>query len=120
MEVPSPSLAQVAMELHSNIPTLPSTKILHPIPIDVPTPTPTEVSAPLLAKVLVPPSIQAPSPPVHKVSTPPFTKVHAIFTIMDVCKKTKESSKTLLQKSSKSIMQIMKDVKLQQLYVYLW
>jgi hypothetical protein len=41
LEVSSPSLAQVVMEPHSNIPTLPSTKILYPVPIDVPTPTPT-------------------------------------------------------------------------------
>ncbi len=39
---------------------------------------------------------------------------------MDVCREVKESSKTLLQKSSKSIMQVTKDVKLQQLYVLLW
>jgi hypothetical protein len=57
LEVPSPSLAQVAMELHNNILVLPSTKILYPIPIDVPTATPTKVLEPLLAKILVPPSI---------------------------------------------------------------
>jgi len=114
LKVPSPSLAQVAMEPHSNIPTLPFAKILHLVPIDVPTPTRTKVSKPLLAKVLVPPFVQALVPPIHKVST----KVSPIFTIMDVCREAKESSKTLLQKSSKSINQ--EDVKLQQLYVSLW
>jgi hypothetical protein len=44
LEMPSPSLAQVAMESHSNIPTLPSTKILDLALIDVPTPTRTKVS----------------------------------------------------------------------------
>jgi len=57
LEVPSPSLAQVAMEPHNNILALPSTKILYLVPIDVPTLTPTEVSKPLLAKVLVPPCV---------------------------------------------------------------
>jgi len=119
LEVPNPSLTQVAMEPHSNIPTLPSTKILYPIPIDVPTPTPIEVSEPLLVEVLVPPSIQALAPPIHKVSTPSSIEVPLISTIMDVCKEAKESSKTLLQKSCKSIMQVKKDVKPQQLYVSL-
>jgi hypothetical protein len=114
--MPNPSLAQVAMEPHSNIPTLPSAKILYLIPIDVPTPTPIEVSKPLLVEVLVPPSIQAPTPPIHKVSTPSSIEMPPISTIMDVCRKAKESSKTLLQKSSKSITQVKKDVELQQLY----
>jgi len=74
----------------------------------------------LLAEVLIPPSVQAPAPPIHKVSTPPSTKVPPISTIMDVCREPKESSKTLLQKSSKSITRVKKDVKLQQLYVSLW
>jgi len=56
--MPSPSLAQMAMELHSNIPMLPFAKILYLVLIDVPTPTPTKVSKPLLAKVLVAPSIE--------------------------------------------------------------
>jgi hypothetical protein len=116
LEVPSPSLAQMAMEPHSNIPTPPSAKILHLVPIDVPTPTPIEVSKPQLVEVLVQPSIQAPAVPIHKI----FTKVPPIFTIVDVCREVKESSKTLPQKSSKSIMQVNKDVKLQQLYVSLW
>jgi hypothetical protein len=53
LEVPSPSLAQVAMEFHRNILALPSTKIL----FDLPTPTPIEVLEPLLIEVLVPPSL---------------------------------------------------------------
>jgi len=56
-EMPSPSLAQVAMELHSNILMLPSTIISYLVLIDVPTPTPIEVSKPLLVEILVPPSI---------------------------------------------------------------
>jgi len=102
------------MEPHNNIPTLPSTKILYPVLIDVPTPTPTpiEVSKPLFVEVLIPPSVQALSPPIHKVSTTSSIEVPPISTIMDVCKQAKESSKTLLQKSSKSITQVKKDVKL--------
>jgi len=119
LEMPNPSLTQVVMEPHSNIPTLPSTKILYKIPIDVPTTTLIKVSEPLLVEVLVPPSIQTLAPPIHKVSTPFSIVVPLISTIMDVCKETKESSKTLLQKSSKSIMQVKKDVKPQQLYVSL-
>jgi hypothetical protein len=76
----------MTMELHSNIPALPFAKILHLVPIDVPTtPTPTKVLEPLLAKVLVPPSIEAPAPPIHKVSNPPFIELPLIFSIMDVC-----------------------------------
>ncbi len=119
LEVPSPSLAQVAMEPHSKIPTLPSAKILYRVPIDVPTPTPIKVSEPLLAEVLVPPYVQAPTPPIHKVSTPSSIGVPPISTIMDVCGEAKESSKTLLQEFSKSITQVKKDVKLQVLYVSL-
>jgi len=63
LEMSNPSLAQMAMEPHSNIPMLPFAKILYLVPIDVPTPTPTKVSGPLLAKVLVPPFVQAPTPP---------------------------------------------------------
>ncbi len=55
LKMSSPSLAQVAMELHSNIPMLPSTKILYIVPIDVPTPTPRKVSKPLFVEVLIPP-----------------------------------------------------------------
>jgi hypothetical protein len=119
LEVPNPSLAQLAMEPHNNIPTLPYTKILYLVPIDVPTPIPTKVSKPLHAKVLVPPSIQALTPSIHKVSTPSSTEVPPISTIMNVCIKAKESSKTLLQKSYKSIKQVKNDVKQQQLYVSL-
>ncbi len=119
LEVPNPSLEQVAMELSGNIPMLPSAKILYLVPIDVPTPTPTKVSEPLLAEVLVPPFVQATTPPIHKVSTPSSIEVPPISTIMDVCREVKESSKTLLQKSSKSIMQVKMDVKLLQLYVFL-
>jgi len=81
LEVPNPSFAQMAMEPHSNILALPSTKILYPIPIDIPTPTPTEVSEPLLAMVLFPLFVQAPTPPIHEVSTPSSTKVPPISTI---------------------------------------
>jgi hypothetical protein len=63
LKVPNPSLAQMAMEPHSNIPMLPFAKILYLVPIDVQTPTPTKVLEPLLAEVLVPPSVQAPTPP---------------------------------------------------------
>jgi hypothetical protein len=101
LEVPSPSLAQAAMEPHNNILALPSTKILYLIPIDVPTPTPTEVSKPLLAKVLVPPYVQAHLPPFIRYLPHPLLRCPPISTIMDVCRETKESSKTLLQKSSK-------------------
>jgi hypothetical protein len=94
----SPSLAQVAVEPHNNIPMLPFAKILYPIPIDGPTLTPMEVSKPLLVEVLVPPFVQAQAPPIHKVSTPSSIEVPPISTIMDMCKEAKESSNTLLQK----------------------
>jgi hypothetical protein len=54
LESAKPSLAQMAMEPHDNIPMLPSAKILYPMPIDIPTPTLIKVLEPLLAKVLVP------------------------------------------------------------------
>ncbi len=101
LEVPSLSLAQVAMEPHSNILVLPSAKILYLVPIDGPTPTPIEVSKPLLVEVLVSPFVQARAPPIHKVSIPSSTEVPPISPIMDVCKEAKESSNTLLQKSYK-------------------
>ncbi len=119
LEVPNPSLAQVAMEPHSNILALLSAKILYLVLINVLTPTPTKVSEPLFVKVLIPPFVQAPTPPIHKVSTPSSTKVPLISTIMDVCREVKESSKILLQKSFKSITQVKKDVKLQKLYVFM-
>ncbi len=77
------------------------------------------MSKPVLAKVLVRPYVQALAPPIYKVSIPPPIEVPLISTIMDVCREAKKSSKTLLQKSFKSITQIKKDVKLQQLYVSL-
>jgi hypothetical protein len=77
------------------------------------------VLEPLLDEVLVPPLVQAPAPPIHKVSTASSIEVPPISTIMDVCREVKESSKTLLQKSSESIMQVKKEVKLRQLYVSL-
>jgi hypothetical protein len=116
LELPNPSLAQVAMEPHNNIPTLLSTKILYLIPIDLPTPTLIEVSKPLLVEVLVHFLFKHQLPSIIRYLSS-STEVPLISTIMDVCREAKESSKTLLQKFSKSIMQVKKDVKLQ-LYVF--
>jgi len=121
LEVATPSHAKVPMEPLSNIPTLPSSTILHPPLLEVPIPTHTKVS-------IDPPPFEVPIlsfvhvliTPIDKVSTPPFVEAPPILTNMDVCRKVKESSKTVVPKFSKSIKQLKKDDNPQELYVTLW
>jgi hypothetical protein len=120
LEVATPSHAKMPMEPPSNIPTLPSTTILHPPLLEVPIPTFTKVS-------IDPPPFHVPISffvhvliaPIDKVSTLPFVEAPLIFTNVDVCREVKESSKIVVPKSSKSIKQLKKDDKLQELYVSL-
>jgi hypothetical protein len=64
-------------------------------------------------EVLIPHSIHVLVVPIDKVSTLPSVELFPISTNMDVCKETKGSSKKMVPKSSKSIMQVKKDDKLQ-------
>jgi hypothetical protein len=121
LEVAIPSHAKVPMEPVSNIPTLPSTTILHPPLLEVPIPTLTKVSIdPPPFEVPISSFVHVLTTPIDKVSTPPFVEAPLISTNMDVCREVKESSKTVVPKSFKSIKQLKKDDKLQELYVSLW
>jgi hypothetical protein len=121
LEVATPSHAKVPMEHLSNIPTLPSTTILHPPLLEVPIPTLIKVSIdPPPFEVPISSFVHVLTTPIDKVSTPPFVEAPLISTNMDVCREVKESSKIVVPKSSKSIEQLNKDDKLQELYVSLW
>jgi hypothetical protein len=110
LEVATPSHAKVPMEPLSNILAPPSTTILHPPPIEVPTPTIIKVLIdPPPFEVPISPSIHILIVPIDKVSTSTFIELPPISTSTDVCKGTKESSKTMVPKSFKSIMQVNKD-----------